>query len=285
MRKIIYVADLFSEDYSGGAEKTTESLYPRDKSGISFSKKRCTEISEDYIMENKDAEWYIFNFSGLSDKNKISLCKNTKFSIIEYDYKFCKYRSIRMHELRGEGECDCSDQESSKINLVFYGMAKKVWFMSEQQRQIFLEKVKTIKLEKTEVLSSVFHPGDLRFIDSLKGNEKDETYLIVKTSSWVKGYDQCLLYAKDKGLDYEVVENVPYHELLIKLSTSKGLIFLPVSHDTCPRLVLEAQMLGCDVITNEFVQHTTEDWSTSQESCYEYMKTRQHHFWQSENML
>ena len=67
--------------------------------------------------------------------------------------------------------------------------------------------------------------------------------------------------------------------MLIKLSTSKGLIFMPVASDTCPRLVMEAKMLGCDLILNEHVQHKDEAWFKTQESCYRHMENRIENFW------
>tara|TARA_R110002049_G_scaffold210128_1_gene380985 strand:- start:220 stop:777 length:558 start_codon:yes stop_codon:yes gene_type:complete len=176
-------------------------------------------------------------------------------------------------------ECECSNHKENKINLAFYGYAKKIWFMSNIQKNIFLEKVHTIKEEKTETLNSVFSSGDLRFIDSIKNNEKDDTYLIVKTQSWVKGFDNCVKYATTNNLKHEIVTNLPYHELLIKLSTSRGLIFLPDGADTCPRLVMEAQMLGCEVITNNNVQHKDEHWANNALSCRKHMNTRTSAFW------
>jgi len=170
-------------------------------------------------------------------------------------------------------------QKQNKINLAFYGYAKRVWFMSDAQRQIFLENVKTLKEQNCVTLNSVFSEGDLRFIDSIKDNEKNNKYLIVKTNSWIKGYENCVKYAEDNSLDAEVVAGLPYHELLIKLSTSKGLIFLPDGADTCPRLVMEAQMLGCETILNENVQHRYEPWANSAESCREHMNTRCSTFW------
>lgn len=53
-------------------------------------------------------------------------------------------------------DCDCAQTLEGKINSAFYGYAEKIWFMSENQRQVFLSFVRTIKPDKTEVLSSVF---------------------------------------------------------------------------------------------------------------------------------
>ena len=106
----------------------------------------------------------------------------------------------------------------------------------------------------------MFSNGDLRFIFSLKDNEKDNKYLILDSVSPVKPSTLAVAYAKENNLEYELISDLQYHELLIKMSTSKGLIFLPQASDTCPRLVMEAKMLGCELVLNEHVQHKDETW-------------------------
>ena len=64
-------------------------------------------------------------------------------------------------------------------------------------------------------------------MESIKDNEKNNKYLILGSSSWIKGTKECITYAEENNLEYEVIQGLPYHELLIKMSTSKGLIFRP----------------------------------------------------------
>ncbi len=278
MKKYVAVADLFSNQYVGGAELTTDAILSNRLNET--IKINSHQITKDFISENSDKIWIIFNFSRLEDDSKVQIIKNVKYSIVEYDYKFCNYRSIEKHlEVTGN-KCDClEDGMSGKIKKLFYGYAEKIWFMSENQRQTFLEKVPTIKEEKTEVLSSVFLDGDLRFIESISGNEKDSNYLILNSNSWIKGTKSCVEYAQRNSLDFELISGLPYHELMIKLSTSKGLIFKPLGGDTCPRIVIEAKLLGCDLILNDNVQHKDEEWFKSIDSCLEYLKNRTNVFW------
>ena len=175
--------------------------------------------------------------------------------------------------------CDCVEQIHGKINSAFYGYANRVWFMSHGQKDIFISKIEVLKEEKCEVISSAFSEGDLRFMESIKNNEKGDTYLILGSKSWIKGTSQCIEYAKENNLKFEIIEGMQYHELLIKMSQSKGLIFQPLDYDTCPRIVIEAKLLGCDLILNDHVQHKDEIWFTEQKSCYEYLKNRATIFW------
>ena len=278
MKKLIFVADLFTDDYTGGAELTTEAILQQCKEKHIVKKVHCKSLTEDFILQNKDAKFVICNFASLDDKIKIIFCKNCDYQIVEYDYKLCKYRSIEKH-LEAEGKkCDCTETKEGKINKIFYGYAKKIWFMSEVQKNIFLEYVSTIKKEKCEVLSSIFSDGDIRFMNSIKDNEKDNNYLILDSGSWIKDTKGCIEYANKNKLNYQLIKGLPYNEMLIKMSTTKGLIFRPRGGDTCPRIVIEAMMLGCDLKLNEYVQHKNEDWFSSQEKCYDYMSTRANYF-------
>ena len=279
MNLIVFLADAFAEDYVGGAELTSEAIIQGRPKDINVAKVKCSDLTISTIDQYNKAHWIVLNFASLDNSLKLHLIKNVNYSIVEYDYKFCQFRSLDLHKIQTGQECDCADKKENKINLAFYGYAKKIWFMSDAQKSIFLEKVKTIKEQNTETLNSVFSKGDLRFIDSIKDNEKNDKYLIVRTNSWIKGYENCVKYAQDNSLEAEVVAGLPYPELLIKLSTSKGLIFLPDGADTCPRLVMEAQMLGCETILNENVQHRYESWANSAESCREHMYTRCSTFW------
>lgn len=277
MKNIIFVSDAFVNQYQGGAELTTEAIMVG--SPLPTSRINSSALTTKIIEENKESHFIVCNFAGLEPQVKLTLCKTADYSIIEYDYKFCVYRLPEKHKAITGLECDCVLKNESKINLVFYGRAKKIWFMSEAQRNIFLDNVKTIKKEKTSVLSSVFSAGDLRFMNSIKNNPKNEKYLILDSGSWIKGTQENVKFAEDSGLQYELVKGLQYHELLIKLSTSKGLIFRPLGGDTCPRIVIEAKLLGCDLKLNDNVQHKNESWFETIETCEDYLGNRVKTFW------
>ena len=83
---------------------------------------------------------------------------------------------------------------------------------------------------------------------------------MLDSNSWIKGTKDCVEYAKSNNLNFQLIKGLPYHEMLIKLSTSRGLIFRPLGGDTCPRVVIEAKILGCELKINKHVQHAKEAW-------------------------
>ena len=281
MKKIVFISDYFIEDGVGGAELTTDAIMRFGfERGVEIVGIRCSKIDKKILDYNKDTHHFIVcNFFQLQDDIKLYMAKNCSYSIVEYDYKICKHRSFELHQLIEGEPCDCEQQMHGKINSAFYGYADRVWFMSEKQKNMILDKVTALKKENCEVLNSVFSYGDLRFILSIKDNEKNNKYLILDSVSPVKPSALAVEYAENNNLEYELISNLPYHELLIKLSTSKGLIFLPQASDTCPRLVMEAKMLGCELVLNEHVQHKDEPWFKTVDSCFEHLDNRADAFW------
>ena len=281
MKKIAFISDYFLGDGIGGAELTTDAIMRFGaERGFEVGAVHCHKINKSVIEQSKDDFHFIVcNFIQLQDEVKLFMIKNCSYSIVEYDYKICKYRSYELHQLVEGKPCDCETTPAGKLNSAFYGYAEKVWFMSEKQKNMIMNKVQVLKEQNCEVLNSVFAYGDLNFMYSIKDNEKNDKYLILDSDSPVKPNTEAIKYAEENNLQYELITNLAYHELLIKMSTSKGLIFLPVASDTCPRLVMEAKMLGCNLVLNEHVQHKDEAWFKTQETCYEHMDNRAETFW------
>jgi hypothetical protein len=96
----------------------------------------------------------------------------------------------------------------------------------------------------------------------------------------VKGALQSESWCKENSLKYEVIFGMEYDQFLKKLAQSKGLCSLPAGYDTCPRLVIEAKLLGCNLQTNEHVQHRDEEWfNKPKEDIINYLRTRKDFFW------
>ena len=132
MGKYLFVSDFFIDQYAGGAELTTQALLESTNNVVKTIK--SSNVNQSILENYSDYHWIVTNFSMLDDKIKLKIARHIKYSIIEYDYKFCKYRSLELHFLKQQKECDCR----SDINYIFYGYATKIWFMSEKQRDIIL---------------------------------------------------------------------------------------------------------------------------------------------------
>jgi len=273
---ILFVSDDFVENYVGGAELTTDaimesSLIPHGKA---FSQQLDIEIMKKY----KHAFWVFGNFSFVTEECLIYAAKNLEYSVLEYDYKYCLYRSPEKHVL-SEGSCECSTDRRGKIISIFLNAASSVWWMSKKQMEHYQSLFPFLKNDNNRVLSSVFSPSTLDLIEDLDTSKKNNKWIILNSPSWIKGADDAVEYAKENGLEYELVWDLEYDDLLQKLADSKGIIFFPKAGDTCPRLIIEAKLLDCELLLNENVQHKEEPWFKTKKTALEYLRKRTDVFW------
>tara|TARA_R110002074_G_scaffold131129_2_gene273333 strand:+ start:155 stop:1765 length:1611 start_codon:yes stop_codon:yes gene_type:complete len=271
---IIFVSDAFEEQYKGGAELTTEaiikgSLFP-------VNKVLSSQVTLKLMEDNKSCLWLFGNFSGLDPRCLLYAAKNLDYCVIEYDYKFCKYRSIKKHE-KFEGNCECHKQGNGKLVAAFMAKSRMNFWMSKNQCDLYTSFFPFIK--NNIILNSVFSDDTLSLLRKLDTKDKDDKWIILNSPSWIKGKEESIAYAKNNNLQYELVWDLEHKELLTKLAKSKGLIFLPLAHDTCPRLVMEAMALKCELVLNEHVQHKDEEWFSNSVTMLEHLSTRVTYFW------
>ena len=267
------MADAFVEQYAGGAELTTQAIIA---SGLlPTSRIKSTEVTPQMMKDMKNCFWIFGNFAGLNEGCLLYAIKNLNYSVLEYDYKYCKYRSPGKHKA-ALGECDCHQTREGKIRALFIANSKINWWMSGRQKG---KQQSVFPFLKGEVLSSVFSNETLDYIESLNTQDKNDKWIILNSKSWIKGVDNAVKYAKENELEYELVWGLGHKELLAKLASSKGLIFFPLAGDTCPRMVIEAKLLGCELLLNDSVQHKDETWFKTRESCMEYLRSRTNTFW------
>jgi len=277
MYSFIFVSDFFVDEYSGGAELTSEAIIDNRPDIYKIKSKNLTQ---DFIENNKEKTWIFGNFTGVEPKLLLSFSKmKIKYHIIEYDFKLCRFRSPGKHA-EITGECDCHSTTYGKLMSIFFHNAKGLWFMSEKQLSVYTDRMPFLDNKKIKILSSVFNKEHLEIMEKLnqeveKNNNK---FLILGSSSWIKGTDECITYANKNNLKYEIVSGMSYIEFLKKIRQSKGLIFLPKASDTCPRIVIEAKILGCELHLNKNVLHKDEEWFKD-EKIIEYLKNRRQYFW------
>ena len=134
------------------------------------------------------------------------------------------------------------------------------------------------------VLSSLFNKEFFKFIEHVRQNAetKSDKWVVLGSRSWVKGLNETESHCKENGYDYDVLWNLPYQQFLEKLAVSKGLCFKPTGLDTCPRMVIEAKLLDCELDMNENVQHHQEEWfNKNYQEVVDYLKERPSFFWEN----
>jgi len=280
----IFVSDLFVEDYSGGAEMTFENLM-KECPG-KFGKVHSSKLTPALLGEYKDAKWIFGNITQLNPAVMVDLGqKDINYSFVEFDYKYCKHRNPVLYEFVEGEPCNYMSTDVGGLIVNFLINAKSVFFMSEAQKDLYFEHLPTAAYSTAHVLSSVF---DSKFYDKINElnkkyeGKKNDKWIVLNSGSWVKGVDQSRTWCEQNNVEYEIIGGLAYDEFLEKLAESKGICFKPTGLDTCPRYVIEAKLLGCELELNENVQHLAEDWFDGDTpTTVEYLKSRVQYFWKN----
>ena len=259
--KVVFVADAFLESLQGGAEFTTEALIA--KCPYKFEKVLARDLDIEIMESGHKAFWIFGNFASMQLDLIPTIVANLDYAVLEYDYKYCKYRSAEKHLSAEDKECDCHEDIHGKMISAFYYGAKSLWWMSERQEQKYKTLFPFLAEKQSTVLSSVFDDNFFVTIKKLRKETEDierKGWIVLGSNSWIKGKDAAATYCEENNLDYEVVWGLPYFEVLQKLATAKGFVYLPQGGDTCPRMVIEAKLLGCELVLNDHVEHKNEIW-------------------------
>tara|TARA_Y100000310_G_scaffold157146_1_gene156541 strand:- start:791 stop:2872 length:2082 start_codon:yes stop_codon:yes gene_type:complete len=280
--KYIFVSDLFADQYLGGAELSLEALAAASsEENIKINSK---EVNETIVKLYSNKTWVLGNYTGLEVKTISALSNNNvDYSVVEFDYKFCKYRNLELHKLMEGKDCDCEYSEHGEAVKDFLSSAKRVFFMSEKQKEIHLDRLSLDK-EKCVVLSSVFTDKTLDDIKHLREkylDKKQNFWAISGSPNWVKGSDSAKKWCHENNVDFVELNNMPYEEALEVVAKAKGVCLLPPGADTCPRFIIEAKLLGCELHYNENVQHADENWFDTDdvESIDQYLRNYKERFW------
>jgi len=149
--QVIFVADLFVEDYVGGAELTSEALI--SECPFKIEKIKSQQVTMDLLQQGVGKYWIFGNFSALNPQLIPSIIANLQYSILEYDYKYCRYRSPEKHKASTGSPCDCHTQVNGKLISAFFHGANSLWWMSESQKNWYLQLFPFL-LEKTKAFKS-----------------------------------------------------------------------------------------------------------------------------------
>jgi len=281
---IIFVADLFAEDYGGGAELTSEALIR--ESPYKVQKLHSKDVNLAALSQGSSKFWIFGNFSQMNPELIPSIVANLKYSVLEYDYKYCRFRSSEKHAALTGESCDCHNQITGKIISAFYYGAQAIWWMSEKQKDKYLSLFPFLMERDNIVLSSVFSKESLATMKLLRTSvpsSERKGWVVLGSESWIKGAESAKKWCVDNDKQYDIVWNLTHQETLAKLAAAEGFVYLPLGGDTCPRMVIEAKLLGCKLEINDNVQHKDEEWfaSSSLESIEEYLYASPNVFWKA----
>jgi hypothetical protein len=258
----------------------------------------CSELKASHIEMYKDRLWIVGNIMGLGAVDKtvvLRVFEELDFVKIEFDYNYCQYRGDAPHEILGKAECECPHGKTGhpllqQIYDLIAKRAKLIFYMSFRQMCKHVAHIPTLPPEKMHILSSCFTQENFKLFERVRQERQERlhphngVYAIMQGfGGWhseAKGLTEAKNHCLASRLPYQVLPVQEYEDHITGLSNFKGLVFLPIVDDTCPRSIIEAKLLGLEVITNLNSQHVTENWwRGSIQDTEDYLKARPNFFW------
>lgn len=283
--EVIVCADLFVDEYIGGAELTTQALI--DSSHLKIAKIKSQDLNSSLISRLKDKFWIFGNYSNMNLNLIPEIIATLKYVVLEYDYKFCKFRSPEKHQFMTKSDCNCESDTHGQYIANFYQNAEALFWMSQKQLEAYTSRFPQLLKSTNIVLSSVFSTETLNYISRLidqqnNNNIQKQNWVVLGSNSWVKGLENAKNWIRKNNKVPVYIWDTKYEEVLDELSKAEGFVYLPEGSDTCPRMVIEAKLLGCKLVLNDFVQHKDEEWfNQSNEQIIDYLKSTPKLFWDS----
>lgn len=251
-KKIIFIADFFSDQILGGGELNNEELFKMfNDSGYNVEKKRSHEVEVDFLLKNKINFFIVFNFVNLSHECRDFMRENNKYIIYEHDHKYLKTRNP-------------ADYKNFKapirdiINYHFYKNAKKIFSQSKFHENIINS---NLMLDNVDNLGgNLWSLESMSLMREISKKEKHNFCSIMSSTISHKNTFGAIEYCKKQGIEHELVSSDNYLSFLKKLGKNKRFIFLPQTPETLSRVVVEARMMGVSVIANSLVGASSESW-------------------------
>ena len=242
MKQIIFIADFFSNQLTGGAEINDATLLDiLDKENLLHSKINSNEVTEEFIMNNLDKLFVISNFVNLNTQ-LVPFFALTDYVFYEHDYKFLNTRNPKKYP-------NFKAPDELIINYNFYKNAKAIICLSDMHRQIFETNLNTNNI--ININCSLFDDEKIDLLLSLSKNEKTKEYAIIKSNNPTKRMVDTIEWCKGKNLKFDLISHPENDKFLSILSEYKNLVFMTAHPEPTPRIAVEAKLMGVNLIANK----------------------------------
>ena len=254
MRKVVFISDFFVEHISGGAEICDQILIEELRlRGTKVCKFQSREFTEKHfnLYQQCGFHFIISNFVGLSEGvKKLFTLYGEKYCIIEHDHKYLKTRNPSVF-------ANYKAPEQFIINRQFYKSAKQVFCQSVKHAQVLSDNLNISNV--TNLGCSLWSKEQIELIRSSVSDKNGKAY-IINDNNGIKGTPTAVEFCEKKQIEYDLKNKMPYEQFIKSLGTYQSFVFFPQTLETFSRIILEARMLDCKLITNNLNGCTYEPW-------------------------
>lgn len=251
--KFIYISDAVGRNYNGGAEQNDSVLlHLLEKNGHTVISIASDDDNIMSILKNNPSHKIIVsNFVFMFKRIMKYIEENRDYMIYEHDHKYLITRDPSHYE-------NYTAPSEEKQHLEFYRTARSVFCQSSLHKSIVERNIDGV--EAFNVSGNLWSHKTLDMIEEFSGNKKEDKYFIMKSGIEHKNTFGCIKYCESTDKPYVVVGGLSHEKFLEEMSKYKTLFFIPQTIETLSRIVVEARMMNCNVLTNNNVGAAGEDW-------------------------
>lgn len=249
-KKIVFIADFFSEDIIGGGELNNEELIKLLNLQYEVIKIRSHDVSEIFVESNKDCFFIVANFVNLSQSAKNSLLTK-KYIIYEHDHKYINTRNPSVFK-------NFLCNESNLINKDFYKKAIAIFAQSKIHSEVIYKNLQIKNIINCS--GNLWSDEQIQVLKKYKDSNKKYDCGILESKNSIKNTFDSVEYCKNNNLNYTLIPFTNFENYIQKLSECKKFIFFPKVLETLSRTSIEAKILNCKLLTNNLLGVASEDW-------------------------
>ena len=189
MRKILFVADFFSVDLSGGAENNDANLLKHLSLNNEIRISRSHKLTTQFIDESDIV--IISNFVNVSQEGLKYIQDTKPYIIYEHDHKYVRNRDPSIYP-------DFIIPDNEKVNVEFYTNAKKVFVLSKICKEVLEKNVPSAKVYS--IGCSLWSEETFDYIETLLNEKKENDLCVLKSGNPIKNYDKSLEYCRKNDI-------------------------------------------------------------------------------------
>jgi hypothetical protein len=216
--------------------------------------------------------YIISNFVNLKEEFKQQLIQYKNYLIYEHDHKYTPTRNPFLNP-DGSRNPDGIIPDNFKINQAFYKNAKVVICQTQWHQD---QLARNLDCNLDNIHGSFYTQEDLDLINTIrdKTTKKDKyaifsdaeniyltNGLVYKQGPNIKNKIGAVQYCIENKIPYVFIPRINDKiKFWTALASFKNFVFFPDIPETCSRLLIEAKMLGANIITNSNSGAYFEDW-------------------------
>lgn len=253
-RTFYLVADFFYKDFTGGAELNDFSLVSQfKKAGIEVKEVYCKDVDIKFLEKNEESNFIVANFVMLPEASKQHMIRSNRYIIYEHDHKYLKKRNPIFYK-------NFIAPADHLANIDFFTGARATICLTQLALDVFKNNTGLENVDK--IGASIWRDEDLNYlVELISTSQKNNLAAIMDSTNPIKKKSQCVSFCEERSIPYELISDRDHRSFLKKLAAYSKLVFMTGHLETCCRIVVEAKMLNCEVLTQKaLIGACSENW-------------------------